>query len=397
MRTCHVVYSYFPFDPRVRREVETLQRAGHAVDVISLRGHGQSREETVLGIRVHRIGLTAVRGGMARYAYQYFAFVLSATWLLLRLHSKDRFDIIHIHSLPDFLVFAAIPEKILGVPLVLDLHEAMPEIFEARFPSRRDGLVHGVLKGLEWTSCAIADEVLVVSEPIRELLEKRGTDPGKLTVVMNSPSNVDRVATVPTSKNTRPASGGPAAIVYVGGINAERDLGVLVRAAAILRRSHSLKLVIRGYGEEPYQHALVSEAEAAGFGQDFAIGAAVPQEDVIPLLEQSDIGTVTYERNPLTELAVPNKVFEYVAAGCPLVIADLRALHCLFGNAALYYRPGDPEDLAEKMDYILRHPDIAAELTVRARQVAARCDWAVMSQRLRDIYDRCSNVHGGSF
>ena len=76
MRACHIVYGYFPFDPRVRREVETLRGHGHEVDVIALQEPGDAREESILGFHVYRVPLPIVRGGFARYAYPYLTFLL---------------------------------------------------------------------------------------------------------------------------------------------------------------------------------------------------------------------------------------------------------------------------------------------------------------------------------
>ena len=130
MKACHVVYSYFPFDPRVRREVETLHRLEYELDVIAMQEPGEPRVETVLGARVHRIPFAVVRGGKVRYAFQYFVFLLAAAALLLVLHIRRRYDIVHVHSLPDFLVFAAAIPKLLGSRVLAYMNEPTPELFE---------------------------------------------------------------------------------------------------------------------------------------------------------------------------------------------------------------------------------------------------------------------------
>jgi len=120
MRACHIVYGYFPFDPRVRREVETLRGHGHEVDVIALQEPGDAREESILGFHVYRVPLPIVRGGFARYAYQYLTFLLASTVLLLLLRARHRYRVVHIHSLPDFQVFCAAPLRLLGARVILD-------------------------------------------------------------------------------------------------------------------------------------------------------------------------------------------------------------------------------------------------------------------------------------
>ena len=386
MRACHVVYSYFPFDPRVRREVETLRRIGHEIDVIAMREPGESRLESVSGVRVHRIPLPVVRGGKFRYAFQYLVFLLTASALLLALRLRARYDIIHIHSLPDFQVFAAIPEKISGARVVLDLHEAMPEIFAARFQLSEEGLWMGLARALEWVSCAFADRVIVVNDVIRELLIGRGVDPAKVVVVMNSP-DVHGGAVQKVGRPVGSDLGADPKIVYVGGLNAERDLEALVRAAAQLHRSHGVGLTLIGYGDPAYGERLRATARAEGMGTAFRLLPRVDQGQVLAHLSQSTVGPVTYQRNPLTELAVPNKVFEYAAVGRPLVIANLRALRSLFGDAALYYTPGNAEELAARIAQLLEDEGMRRALAERAREVLGRCNWSIMTERLRRTYE----------
>ena len=383
MRACHVVYGYFPFDPRVRREVEALVRRGHEIDVIAAADHGEGSEESALGVRVHRVPWPVVRGGRIRYAFQYVLFFLVASVRLLRLHWTHRFDVIHIHSLPDFQVLGALPERALGARIVLDLHEALPEIMAARFGY---GSLVGVARALEKISCLVAHQVLVVNDGIKSLLVGRGVEASKLIVVMNSP-NLQRS---PPMRENRLAVPLPSQegrlIVYVGGINKERDLELLIRATGRLRDSHNAQLAVYGYGDATYRERLKLVAREERLGTAFFLGPALEPEEVQNYVALSEIGPITYERNPLTELAIPNKAFEYAAAQKPLVIADLKCLRALFGDAALYYEPGDPEDLAYQIAILLDNADLRRHLAEKASGVLQTCRWEVMENRLVAAY-----------
>ncbi len=315
MRVCHLVYSYYPFDPRVRREVETLRRAGHRLHVVAMRAPGEAKEEDVSGVRVHRIPLPIVRGGKTRYAFQYAAFSLLASAVLLRLHLREHFEVVHVHSLPDFLILGVLAEKLAGAHLVLDLHEAMVEIAEARFRLHDRSPLIRLARAMEWISCAVADDILVVNDVIRERIQGRGIDPSKITVVMNSPDTLDTTGRVESTLSERLDVRGRRAIVYVGGINPERDLILLVRATARLLQAYPLRLFIFGYGDDSYRNLLRDVAQREGLGDNLVLGGWVPHAQVISYLALSDIGPITYVSNPLTQIAVPNKVFEYVAAG----------------------------------------------------------------------------------
>src|SRR2546426_5328686 len=176
-----VAYTDYPWDPRVRREAESLVNRGHAVTVVCCREAGQVPRETVAGVTVDRVPLSMRRGGPTRYLYQYLVFLIMAALRIRRLRPAA----VHLHSVPDFVVFAATGPRLRGVPVTLDLHEAMPEMVLARFPRSR-AIVRLALAA-ERLSCRFANRVIVVNETIRDLIGGRSVPADRITVLYNSP------------------------------------------------------------------------------------------------------------------------------------------------------------------------------------------------------------------
>ncbi len=136
---CMIVHAYYEEDPRVRREAECLVAAGWAVDVFGLRRPGESPSAVVAGVNLRRLPVGRHQGaGLPVYLAEYGAFLARAFWAAALAHRRRRYGLVEVHSLPDYLVFAALPLKLVGVPVLLDLHEAMPEFFRSRFPGRRE-------------------------------------------------------------------------------------------------------------------------------------------------------------------------------------------------------------------------------------------------------------------
>ncbi len=159
-----VVHSYYDEDPRVRREAESLVAAGFAVDVFALRRSGDEIASDVAGVRVRRLGVQRHQGaGIGVYLQEYLSFLARSSLVLTRAHAKRHYGLVQVHSLPDFLAFAALPLRLVGVPLVLDLHEAMPEFFRSRFPRASNPIVHRLLLVQERLSIAIASAVITVA------------------------------------------------------------------------------------------------------------------------------------------------------------------------------------------------------------------------------------------
>src|ERR1700737_695956 len=132
-RVCVIRQGYYPLDVRVRREVRALTMAAHEVEVICLKERDDPGRKQAEGVRVHRIPIAARRGGQLRYLLEYAVFFLAAMMLVTALHFRRRFDLVQVHSMPDFLVFAAIVPRLLGARVLLDLHESMPEFYAVKF------------------------------------------------------------------------------------------------------------------------------------------------------------------------------------------------------------------------------------------------------------------------
>jgi len=386
MRVCHLVYAYFPADPRVRREVDALVAAGHEVDVICLRGDAEAVTESVEGIRVTRVPLQARRGGRVRYAFQYVLFFLLSSILLLGLYRRRRFQVVHVHSLPDFQVFCAWPLKLRHVRVILDLHEAFPEIVAARFHLRWGSPLIRLAMVVERLSIQFADRVITVNDTIKEVLSKRCGITDEIVVVMNTPDNrVLRIGDVAALRARLRLNSDPT-IVYVGGINPERDLGTLLRAVSMLHEHLRIQVVIVGYGDAEYIRSIRDLAAILPLANSVVFLPRIPPEEVLTHLALSSLGVVSYEENPLTQVAIPTKVFEYAAAKRPMVIPRLRALIALFGDHAETYRPGDPPSLASAIERILDNPIRAAEVVERASSILAKHSWQLMESRLLSLY-----------
>lgn len=387
MKSCMVVYSYYPFDPRVRREVRGLVAKGHTVDVICLRDKGESKQEVVDGATIHRTSLSVKRGGYLTYGYQYLLFLLLSFCKLNRLFLKYRHDVVHIHSLPDFQVFVALIPKLFGKRILLDLHEAMPEIFAARFGVGEDSWQFRFAALLEMISSWFADRIVTVNDAIKERLVGRGVEAEKITIVMNSPDVSLRVEKDLAGFVKDNDLGDKFVLMYVGGLNPERNIEVLIEATSLLKEKVPVRLFVFGYGKDEYVGELRRLGSRLGVEHEVKIGGWVPHEEVFSYLNLSQIGIVSYVHNPLTEIAIPNKVFEFAALTKPLIIARLDALETLFKDAALFYEPGNARDLANKILQLNQDTELARELSQRAQQVYDTCKWDVMKERLYDVYD----------
>src|SRR5262249_6369360 len=134
-KVCMLTYSTYENDGRVRRYAESLARRGDRVDVIAISGGSSPLgTEIVNGVTVHRIQRRdRNEKNKWTYASRLLRFFFHSSVFLTRLHHRVRYDLVHVHNPPDFLVFAAFYPKKTGAKIILDIHDIVPELFASKF------------------------------------------------------------------------------------------------------------------------------------------------------------------------------------------------------------------------------------------------------------------------
>jgi glycosyltransferase involved in cell wall biosynthesis len=188
MRACMVAYTFYESDNRVMRYAETLAKRGDLVEVISLRNAGQAVHECVNGVAVYRIQeRTRNEKSQWTYLFRILLFFFRSMILLSQRHLACPYDLIHIHSVPDFLVFAAWLPRATGCRLILDIHDLAPELYASKFHSGRQSLLYRVLLMEERWSARFAHHVIIANHLWEKRIVQRSVPAAKCTVVTNAP------------------------------------------------------------------------------------------------------------------------------------------------------------------------------------------------------------------
>jgi len=360
-----IAHSYYEEDPRVRRQAEALVASGWDVDVLALRRPGDPSGGVVDGVNLRRLDVQRHQGaGLPIYLREYLSFLVRAAIAAAGAHRRRRYALVQVHSLPDFLVFAAFPLRLVGVPVLLDLHEAMPEFFRSRFPRARAPIVSRLLLLQERLSIAAATEVLTVNDALRDRLVGLGQDAGRIGVIVNSPS-LRRFD--PAAHPDRPfMSDGTLRIIYAGALTPTYELDVLLDAVARLRIEHpDLPVRVDLFGRGDSEPALRSHAARLGLEHDVVFHGRIPIEMVPAAIAAADVGVAPTRRDRFTDLSLSTKIFEYAAMGKPVVCSGLPMVdRTLPPGSALTYPPGDAAALAETLHRVAGDA-VAREAAVR--------------------------------
>ena len=389
-----VSHSYVDEDPRVRRQVEALDAAGWSVDVIGLRRPGEPATGTLGGARLRRLDVQRHQGANAgTYLLEYGSFFVRATLRLAADQRRRRYALVQVATLPDWLVFAALPLRLLGVPVVIDLHEAMPAFFASRFPSLARWPARLVLEAAERLSIAGASHAIAANEALGERLLARGVAPGRLTVIPNVPS----LARFDPGRHPRPPfmADGALHLVYAGAVTPTYDLAVAVDALAAIRATRpELPVALDVYGRGDATEALVERAGALGLAEAVRFHGRIPIEAVPAALGSADVGIAPVSVSAFTQLSFSTKLLEYGAMGLPVVAARLPLAERLLGDAVAFYEPGDAGSLAAAILGLVDDPDArtrrAAAMAGRVRELS----WEAWQDRYLELIDRLARREG---
>jgi len=367
-KICMIAQSCYVRDPRVRREAEALVAGGHEVHVIAMKEGGRPRREILHGVRVYRIPLRQRQGSALRYVVEYVAFFLSATLFLSFMHVRYRYDIIHIHNMPDLLVFSALVPKLLGAVILLDVHDPMPELVASVFDPPQ--WVIRLLRWQERLSYKFPDALLTVSEPMRQRLIECGVRPEQIHVLLNLPDQKvfgGIVKQVPIEDQ--------CTLIYAGTIAPRYGLDLAVKALDLLQIEMP-DLRLRIVGEGPDTSRLKRLVAVLGLESKVYFAGSVDLERVCELLVASDIGISPHFDDSFWELYFSTKVVECLLAGLPVICAHTRTIAHYFDDSVLFFfQPRSVQGLVEQIRLVRSRPDLVEAKRRHAQELMRDLNW----------------------
>jgi glycosyltransferase involved in cell wall biosynthesis len=383
-----VVHKYYYWDPRVSRYAEALAEAGGKVDVLSLRGQNQVPPPPKPGINVYAIPLLHGHQGWANLFLEYGGTFAIFTLLLLVLYARNRYQVIHVHNMPDVFVFTALVPRLLGARVILDIHDPMPEVFMSKFRCSADNRAIRLLRALERLSCWFATAVVTANGAFKRNLVGRSIPVSKITVVNNIPDT--KVFNRGKFEPRRRSDGDRFTLIYPGTIAPRYGLDVPIRALPCLAAQiPGIRLVIIGHGQE-HARELAQLAERLKASAYLEFRPAVPIEEVASQLAQADVGIYAARPDAHMSIATPTKVLEYAAIGIPIVASRLTVLQELFPETAVkFFEPGNVDQFASCVLQLFNDPGMRAELVRHAdNSVMHTMSWSTERRAYFDLLNR---------
>jgi glycosyltransferase involved in cell wall biosynthesis len=383
MRACMVSYSMYDSDNRVRRYAETLVKHGYSVDAVSLRRAGQAIHNSVVnGVRVYRIQ-SRVKNEKRKFDYlaKLILFFWRSLLFLTREHFKEPYDLIHVHSVPDFEVFAALYPKFMGSKVILDIHDIVPEFYTSKFGSSQSSLTFKSLVAMERLSTGFSDHVIASNHIWQKRLQGRSVAESKVTTILNFP---DTQVFQPRGRDRNDKK---FILLYPGTLTYHQGLDIAVRAFSVIK-DEIPEAEFHIYGSGDQSAFLKSLVAQLGLENRVFFKGSLAVEQMVGVIENADLGIVPKRGNGFGNEAFSTKILEFMAMGVPVIVPDTEVDTFYFNeNVAKFFRANDDNSLADAMLLLIKNSSVRGTLVRNASEFVKKYTWDVNQHIYLDLVD----------
>ena len=287
---------------------------------------------------------------------------------------------------------AAIVALVKRSVFVLEVRDLWPGSAVAMGLVRQGGAFSRIARALEWFCYKRARHIVALTDGIRDGVIATGVAPSRVTLITNG---VDLTDTPPTPVDV-PVPPDAFVAMYVGAHGTYSSLGTVLDAAELLRDEPSVRVVLVGGGDQ--KPGLVADAAQRGLDNVVFVDP-VPKQDVPGWLTRADVCLLPYQDRALFAGALPNKTFDYMGAGKPIIAAvppgELSAL-VTRAECGVAIAPEDPQAMADAIRAMAADSASAARMgAAGAGFVCTHYDRKVLAARFVEIVEGCQKSAGG--
>jgi glycosyltransferase involved in cell wall biosynthesis len=367
-----VAYATYYNDARIKAYVDSLQQHGAEVDLFVVAEPGKPAFESIGGVRIF-YQTTHYRGDSTfSYVLSYARFFISTLIRLSLLAFRRRYAAIHVHNMPNVLVFTALVPKLLGARIILDVHDLMPPNYMAKFGVSAGHAIVRALAIEQRLSAWFADHVLCADHAQQQFLEwECAIPPGKLTVILNLP-NERLFSVLPRRTESQHLR-----LVYHGTL--ARRLGIDIMLRAVAEASAVVPVHFTIYGAGDFLDEAVTLATTLGLNGTVHFNRSFfAVEKIAEMVGSMDVGIIGNRRTlACDQFMLPVKLLEYVYLGIPVIAPRLTIIQRYFDDTMIkFYSPEDHSDLARCIVELHRCSDARECLARNASRFYLQHNWS---------------------
>ncbi len=404
----------FPPDARVEREGIALVEAGYEVHLLcpvhpDEPEQRQQREFNHKGIHVHRVVPEEVNffvpflGTTTRLPYRGLIknlnrslWNIDTVWhtLIRRFVHRFEIDILHIHDLRLVSTGLAVAKRH-DLPVVADLHENYPalmEMFKGRTNPARGKKQRVKWEAIQKDCTTRADQVITVSQEMKEILIRQGLAEEKITVLPNT-VDIEKFRSFPVDPAVIAQFEGKFVLSYVGHINnTHRGIHTLLEALALVKdEMPDLVFVGAGGYRDHYMEELQAIIQKHGLADRVTFTGWLDESAFVSYIAAATVCVCPHVANDQTNTGIPNKVYLYHLWEKPILASDFVPMKRYLEETrgGLIFGSEDPVDLAEKLRELYGDAELRQRLGQQGQAaVLEQYNWERTALRLLDLYQR---------
>jgi len=367
LKVVHMTSVHSAADPRIfHKECRSLARAGFDVTVVG----PYPRDTTADAVQIRSV--CRDRSRLVR--------MTRTAWRVYDRARRENADIYHFHD-PELVPFGFLL-LLGGRRVIYDIHEDLPKdvLSKHYLPVWCRPFVAWVAENMQRVTCRRFSALVAVTPSIASRFSS--VNP-RTVVVRNFPYAEELIhagKAVPWEQRRQ-------SVAYVGGITVQRAIREMVSAMALLPASLPAKLELAG-PEVPEEADSADLRRNPGWKRVHHHGF-LDQRSTFQLLHNVRAGLVLFHPEPNHVEAMPQKIFEYMGAGLPVIASDFPLWRRIIGGTGcgIFVDPRNPNQIAKAIEYVLSHPRAAEEMGHRGQvAVAERFNWNSEANTLVHLY-----------
>ncbi len=349
-----IAYTTFSTDTRVQKEAYAALEAGYELDIYTLEDKHVADYSSFNFIRSN---IVQYKGqSKFEYIFSYIKFFFYCLFFLTFRVFSNKYKFIHVHNMPNFLVFSTLIPKIFGAKIILDIHDLMPEIFSVKF---KLPLNHWLIKMMyfeERVSANFVNEIISTNGFHTKRFNDNGIKNVRITEVINVAD--EQIFYPPNSKEYTSSE---LFIAYPSTLAKRLGIDDLLDAVEYLNNK-GLKIRLSIYGDGEYREDISKRIinknlESIVNLSDTFVGLQTLSKE----LDSAHIGVIPLPSNVSNDIAMPVKIYEYFAKKICVVATDLPLMKSCFNNSVVFYQQGNSADLSATIERLYNDRSLIKE------------------------------------
>ncbi|RBO85737.1 glycosyltransferase family 4 protein [Marinomonas aquiplantarum] len=376
IKVLHILMTDYRIDSRVRNETYSLSNSGFDVTVLCMNGRDLPKSEIREGVKIKRFGISSIK------IIQFISSYIGMFFYSLR----EKNSVVHAHDLTS-LPIAFFISLFTMSKLVYDSHELWSESHHKKHPR----VLIYLMEVFERCFGGRCDAVISVSDGISEYLQSYLKVPDVVTI-RNIPSYTQR-GNYDLFRSLLPISDDRKVFLYQGLISETRGVNVLFDAALKLSERNDVAFIFMGDG--PFVSKMQDRLKEIKNKQSIFYLPPVSQDELLKYTISADVG-IHAIRNTCKnhDLCLPNKIFEYISASLPVIVADLEEMSKLVNKyeIGLCFEDSNVDSLVECVKDLLNNSNKMNTLKFNVQELRKTLNWDNESKVLLDLYSRLHSV-----